>query len=253
MIDRHILHQPILPLRLIPLLRIRPPIHEKTIRLLSRTRQNTKILAPRQLRYARDIMMAVCGEVRAERGLELLGDFGVVDRQREGAGDLEGGVFDGVAGEGFGGDDAADAGEGLFAGCRVRGAHVDSEARVVDDDVLCIAGLDAGAGYDGGVVAGERVLVFGLVLGRLWIDIGWGEGSTYGSTSRLTIVWAKRVSQSITVQISTAPNPLRNPIGPEGTDRKRLSIGAEHTTTQSASHPRLPILMPQKKPYPEAS
>lgn len=100
--------------------------------------------------------MAVRGEVRAERGLEFLGDFGVVDRQGKRAGDLEGGVLDGVAGEGLGGNDAADAREGFLAGCRIGRADVDGEAGVVDDNVFGVAGLDAGAGYDGGVVAWDE-------------------------------------------------------------------------------------------------
>ena len=68
---------------------------------------------------------------------------------------MEGRVFDGVAGQGFGGDDAFDAREGFGAGGGVGGADVDGQARVVDYDVFGVAGLDAGAGYDGGVVAGE--------------------------------------------------------------------------------------------------
>ena len=71
---------------------------------------------------------------------------------------MEGRVFDGVAGQGFGGDDAFDAREGFGAGGGVGGADVDGQARVVDYDVFGVAGLDGGAGYDGGVVAGEMVV-----------------------------------------------------------------------------------------------
>ena len=67
---------------------------------------------------------------------------------------MEGGVFDCVARECFGGDDAFDAREGFGAGVWVGGADVDGQARVVDYDVFGVAGLDGGAGYDGGVVAG---------------------------------------------------------------------------------------------------
>ena len=95
----------------------------------------------------------------AEGFFELLGQGVVVYCEREGAGGLEGWVFDGVAREGFGGDDAFDAGEGFGAGGWVGGADVDGKARIVDHDVFGIAGLDAGTGYDGGVVAGEMVLV----------------------------------------------------------------------------------------------
>ena len=62
--------------------------------------------------------------------------------------------MDGVAGEGFGGDYASDAREGFGAGRGVGGADVDGEARGVDYDVFGVAGLDGGAGYHGGVVAG---------------------------------------------------------------------------------------------------
>jgi hypothetical protein len=69
---------------------------------------------------------------------------------------LDGGVFDCVAGEGFGCDYAFDAREGFGAGRGVGGADVDCQAGVVDDDVFGVAGLDGGAGYDGGVVAERR-------------------------------------------------------------------------------------------------
>ena len=125
---------------------------------------------------------------------------------------MDGGVFDCVAGEGFGCDYAFDAREGFGAGGGVGGADVDGQARVVDYDVFGVAGLDGGAGYDGGVVA-----VLALAKGRYgtgevarvsfsctpfffpfpWLgdsierDSRWwveGEASTHGSTSRLTIV-----------------------------------------------------------------
>ena len=62
------------------------------------------------------------------------------------SGDLDGGVFDCVAGEGFGGYYAFDAGEGFGAGRGVGGADVDGQAGVVDYDVFGVAGLDGGAG-----------------------------------------------------------------------------------------------------------
>ena len=88
---------------------------------------------------------------------------------------MDGGVFDGVAGEGFGGYCAFYARQGFGAGGGVGGADVDGEARVVDYDVFGVAGLDAGAGYDGGVVAGwSLVLVLWDVSGSGLFLFGMG-------------------------------------------------------------------------------
>ena len=161
MIHRQILTQPVLPLRLVPLLRRRTPVHKETIRLPNRTRQNTEILAPRKLRNVRNVTLLSFREVLTEGLLEFGCEGVVVDCQREGAGCLEGGRGDGVSGQRFGFDDAFDAGEDFGAGRGLGGADVDCEARGVDYDVFGVAGLDGGAGYDGGVVA-----VLGLAKGR---------------------------------------------------------------------------------------
>jgi len=88
-----------------------------------------------------------------ERSFEFSRESVVVDGQGEGAGCLEGGRGDGVSGTALGFDDPFDAREDFGAGCGPSCADVDCEARGVDHDVFGVAGLDAGAGYDGGVVA----------------------------------------------------------------------------------------------------
>lgn len=153
MIHRQILTQPILRLRLIPLLRRRTPVHKETIRLPNRTRQNTEILTARKLRNIRYVAFLPFREMRREGFFELAGEGVVVDCQREGAGCLEGGRGDGVSGQRFGFDDTFDGGEDFGAGGGFGGADVDCEARGVDYHVFGVAGLDGGAGYDGGVVA----------------------------------------------------------------------------------------------------
>lgn len=116
MIHRQILMQPPLLLRPIPLPLIRATVHEERVRFPNRTRQHAEILTPCQLRHVSHVPVPVEREVRAEGPFQLLGEFRVVDCEREGAGCLVGWGRYGVAGESFGVDDSFDAREGAFAG-----------------------------------------------------------------------------------------------------------------------------------------